>query len=617
MDLYTVEAHTFRKERFCITFTDRHTRYRKSYLMKSHSELGDTLAAYMRFCRSTAHLHSGRLPRFHGDGEFIKGSFSTAARKLGLPEPTSSAPRSPHQNGIAERSGRTIMTMVRAMLYDSGLPKSFWGYAYLHATWLCNRIGRRDFKHVTPHELFFGTKPSIGPALPFGHIVSVHVEYQTGTSAGGTRGATRRKLDPRARFGIFVGVPQHMSDSVIEVYFPRGKHRIHTRSFKPVQRYDLLNLGLNTMQLLARFNAELGHDPPASPSTTERLAKLLMPIYRRASHGGDGSNDAPAANNDATGHDDAPATEADHPGTSGGNARPQRQRSARQQTWAEEYASHANMASKAPGAYKDIADLPESEQIKWRDSMQDHMDGHAKHGTFEAVDRSEVPDGHSITRGKWVHVIKRCGRYKSRFVGCGYTQRAGIDFLPHKVSSSVCRWPSIRVILALAATYGLDITTADISNAFLNADMDCELYVEMPEGFNDEVGRDGKRRVYRVRKCLFGFKQSNRLWDDLFAEHLTTKMGFVQSISDPCVYTLHKDGHTIIMATWTDDLIIASSSKAFRDKFIAKLAQKFDLRDQGAATDILGAELTRAQDGSLKLSMGMRYLRGTAKSGCT
>ena len=38
------------------------------------------------------------------------------------------------------------------------------------------------------------------------------------------------------------------------------------------------------------------------------------------------------------------------------------------------------MASKAPGAYKDIADLPESEQIKWRDSMQDHMDGHAKHG---------------------------------------------------------------------------------------------------------------------------------------------------------------------------------------------------------------------------------------------
>ena len=118
--------------------------------------------------------------------------------------------------------------------------------------------------------------------------------------------------------------------------------------------------------------------------------------------------------------------------------------------------------------------------------------------------------------------------------------------------------------------------------------------------------------MYRVRKCLFGFKQSNRLWDDLFAEHLTTKMGFVQSIADPCVYTLHKDGHTIIMATWTDDLIIASSSKAFRDKFITTLAQKFDLRDQGAATDILGAELTRAQDGSLKLSMG-KYVKQLLK----
>ena len=63
----------------------------------------------------------------------------------------------------------------------------------------------------------------------------------------------------------------------------------------------------------------------------------------------------------------------------------------------------------------------------------------------------------------------------------------------------------------------------------------------------------------------------------------------------------------ILLATWTDDLIIASSSRAFRDTFVANLSETFDLRDEGAADELLGVELS-AVDGGFKLSMP-KYVR--------
>ena len=137
--------------------------------------------------------------------------------------------------------------------------------------------------------------------------------------------------------------------------------------------------------------------------------------------------------------------------------------------------------------------------------------------------------------------------------------------------------------------------------------MDRELYVELPEGFNTEMGRDGKPKAALVSKCLFGFRQSNRLWEEMFADHLTKKLGFTRSVSDPCVYVKREGTELILLATWTDDLIIASSSRAFRDTFVANLSETFDLRDEGAADELLGVELS-AVDGGFKLSMP-KYVR--------
>ena len=69
----------------------------------------------------------------------------------------------PQRNSIAERKFRTLGEMTAATLHDSSLPRNFWGYAYLNATYLRNRIPitTRTGVTKTPHELWTGQVPNI------------------------------------------------------------------------------------------------------------------------------------------------------------------------------------------------------------------------------------------------------------------------------------------------------------------------------------------------------------------------------------------------------------------------------------------------------------------------
>jgi hypothetical protein len=72
-------------------------------------------------------------------------------------------------------------------------------------------------------------------------------------------------------------------------------------------------------------------------------------------------------------------------------------------------------------------------------------------------------------------------RYKGRLVAQGFSQRPGFEYL--EVFAPTVRLPTLRIILALAALHDLHLWSVDISNAYLNGDMDCDVYMEQPEGF--------------------------------------------------------------------------------------------------------------------------------------
>lgn len=72
----------------------------------------------------------------------------------------------------------------------------------------------------------------------------------------------------------------------------------------------------------------------------------------------------------------------------------------------------------------------------------------------------------------------------------------------------------------------------DITTAFLNGDLEEEVYMKQPEGFTN---KGQEHLVCRLKRSIYGLKQSPRCWNQTLNTQLK-KMGFVQSASDPCIY---------------------------------------------------------------------------------
>ena len=150
------------------------------------------------------------------------------------------------------------------------------------------------------------------------------------------------------------------------------------------------------------------------------------------------------------------------------------------------------------------------------------------------------------------------------------------------------RMATIRVILALAALEDLELYSIDISQAFLNGDLDVDIYMQQPEDF--ERGNPGD--VVRLVKGLYGLKQAGRLWNQKLHSVLL-QMDFKHLKSDASVYLFIRDDVRVIIPIFIDDITLAGRSVASIKAVIAELATHFKLRDLGPSSYLLGIEITR------------------------
>ncbi|PNX62606.1 copia-type polyprotein, partial [Trifolium pratense] len=112
---------------------------------------------------------------------------------------------------------------------------------------------------------------------------------------------------------------------------------------------------------------------------------------------------------------------------------------------------------------------------------------------------------------KWIYKTKyneqgKIDKYKARLVAKGYSQQYGIDY--NEVYAPVARWDTIRTLLAIAAARSWYVYQLDVKSAFLHGELEEEVYVEQPLGYLKE----GKDKVYRLKKSLYGLKQAPRAW---------------------------------------------------------------------------------------------------------
>ena len=179
-------------------------------------------------------------------------------------------------------------------------------------------------------------------------------------------------------------------------------------------------------------------------------------------------------------------------------------------------------------------------------------------------------------------------KYKARLVAKGFKQEYGIDF--EEIFSPVVKMTTLRVMLALAATENLELAQMDVKTAFLHGDLDEEIYMAQPEGFE----KSGKEHmVCKLRKSLYGLKQAPRQWYHKFDTFMRSQ-GFKRSNEDPCLYVKKpRDGQLIMLILYVDDMLIAGHSKKDIAELKQKLSSQFDMKDLGDAHHILGMRVTR------------------------
>ena len=598
------EVPTARGARYVVTFTDDMSRYRTVYLMKEKSE---TLDCFVKFHKLATNLLGRGLKVLRSDngGEFTSDEFNKYCSDHGITRQFST-PRTPEQNGVAERTNRSIMERARAMLHESGLPKSFWGEAVLTAVYLLNRCPSKAVVGMTPYEAWYRIKPNVSHLRAFGCEVFVNVPSEQ-----------RRKLDPKAMRCVMLGYDSERK--CYRLYDPEGHKLVLSRDVRFNERCKPYNSACGNENHVQLPNSS-GSDAPAGRSDAGADEQHLLEdsdsedgvVARRV--GPDQSQRDVVSGGDDSSRGGVP--DDGGPDDSGSAPAPRRELPVRNRVVPARYrddfvaicagpcchftsvdeaviealnaADSTSSGVIAPTTYSEAVSGPDRDM--WLEAIQSEFDSLERNHTWDVV---PLPAGRKAVGCKWVLKVKEnpdgsVGRYKARLVAKGFSQIAGVDFTD--TFSPVAKFASIRCLLAIAASHGLDLQQMDVNTAFLNGDLEEEIYMKIPDGFPDATARK-RGMCLLLRKGLYGLKQASRNWNHSIDEHLRG-MGFVTSAADPCIYVLPGE-ELVYIALYVDDLIIAADNEE-RIRWIKQsLSERYDMKDLGALQWCLGMSINR------------------------
>ncbi|CAH2083649.1 unnamed protein product [Euphydryas editha] len=590
--------------KYYITFIDDYTRVVYVYFMENKTKVLDIFKDY----KNKVENHCSqkiKVLRTDNGTEYCNTPFETFLSNSGIVHQTST-PYTPQHNGLAERMNRTLVEKARCMLFHANLQKKLWAEAVGTAAYILNRSPNKALNGKTPFELWNGHKPDLSHLRIFGSEAMVFVPKEK-----------RQKWDKKSKRMILVGYCDNT----------KGYRLLDEKTYKVIKSRDVtffesyknLNLtAINDVPVSSTNyqNLQLKSQSAGSQSTsTSHSSSVPVPIEVPLSEvenlrpsdrettgeyvtNDDCDQDSSECETDKGNLDETyvPPRYVNSQYQQNITLRP-RNRTKRNNTVTDENSMYCLLSSFSdPQTVEEALSSPYVKE--WRQAMDEEYNSLMKNNTWSL---KNLPLNKKVLPCKWVYKTKtdesgNIIRFKARLVIKGYAQRKGTDY--EEVFSPVVKYSTIRYLISLAARLGLEIDQLDAVSAFLQGDIDVDIYMKQPELY--EQGP----QVCHLHKSLYGLKQASRLWNSKLNTVLQ-EIGMKRSKSDPCVY-FNVDKNAYI-AVWVDDLILLTSNKVERNKIKNKLMQYLEMKDLGKASQCVGLNITRDGD-TIMIDQG-KYIR--------
>jgi hypothetical protein len=431
------------------------------------------------------------------------------------------------------------------MFDTAGLSKAWWGETVLTAYHVLNRVPMKNKKKI-PYEEWIGRRPSLSCLRTWGYLAKVNVPINK-----------KRKLGAKTVDCIFLGYAHHsiayrflvvkseVPDMHVNSLFESHDATFFENIFPMKDSHVICSLPLNeTVNTTPKFFEFSEHDEHTLESNHEEI------------------------------HSDAPR-------------RRKRQKTAK--SFGDDFT--VCLIDDSPKTITEAFSSPDVDD--WKEAIRSEMDSILSNGTWELVER---PYGCKPVGCKWVLKKKfkpdgTIDKYKTHLMAKGYTQKEGEDFFD--TYSPIARLTTFRVLLSLATSYGLLIHQMDVKTAFLNGELEEQIYMTQPDGF---VVEGHENKVCKLYKSLYGLKQAPKQWHEKFNLTLISA-AFCVNEADRCVYDRYGGGQGVILCLYVDDILIFGTSLDVINEVKIFLYQNFDMKDLGEADVILNIKLIKRENG--------------------
>ncbi|GJW51943.1 retrovirus-related pol polyprotein from transposon TNT 1-94 [Tanacetum coccineum] len=601
-------------KKYCLVVTDDYSRFSWVFFLRTKDETSEILK---NFIKEVENLVDKKVKIIRSDNgtEFKNHVMDEFCREKGIKREYSVA-RTPQQNGVAERKNRTLIEAARTMLADSKLPTTFWAEAVSTACYVQNRVLIVKPHNKTPYELFRGIKPAIGFMKPFGcHVTILNTLDKLG------------KFDGKSDEGFFVGYS--LSSKAFRVYnirtrkvqenlhvgFLENKPMVEGNGPKWLFDLDSLTQSMNYVPVVAgTFSNDFAGIQGVSESSTSSQQDqdnqdcIVMPIWKDASYFDDASPrsvaDAQLQDQNGT-HDDCSLQNNGTADQQVNTASPEVNTGSRIVSTAvpevntatpEDLVGPSSTFEEEVGEQEiELGNISPSYAVPTTPHTRVHKDHPIDHviGDVQSsvqtrrmtTSYSELGFLGAIYEGKTHQDLHTClfacflSQEEPKRVSKALSDPAWVEAMQEELLQFKLQkvWVLVdlpkghRAIGTKWVYKNKAFYQMDVKSAFLYGQIEEEVYVCQPPGFEDPDHLD---KVYKVVKVLYGLHQAPRAWYDTLATYLLSN-GFQRGQIDQTLFIKSQKGHILLVQIYVDDIIFGSTKKELCEEFEKLMKDKF------------------------------------------